>query len=66
MLDTAEEGFLAATNENLGMYIDMSTRRSTSFDKDQMARFQQELERGEAHGKPSGVGRKIGIRRTAF
>ena len=33
-----DAGYLAATNENLGMYIDMSTRRSTSFSEEQMAR----------------------------
>ncbi len=59
----AEQGYLAATNENLGMYIDMQTRRSTSFDNAQMQRFQQELERGQALGTPEGVGRKLGIRR---
>jgi acyl-CoA thioester hydrolase len=59
----AEAGFLAATNENLGMYIDMNTRRSTAFTDEQMARFQRELERGEAHGIPEGVGRRLGIRR---
>lgn len=58
-----DEGFLSATNENLGMYIDMSTRRSTTFSDEQMARFQQELELGQALGVPDGVGRKLGIRR---
>lgn len=60
----AGEGFLAATNENLGMYIDMSTRRSTRFTGEQLARFQQELERGLANGVPEGVGRTLGIRRS--
>ncbi|MEE4192316.1 MAG: thioesterase family protein, partial [Halieaceae bacterium] len=59
----AEEGYLAATNENLGMYIDMSTRRSTRFSEEQMARFQAELEKSQALGMPEGVGRKLGIRR---
>lgn len=59
----AEDSYLAATNENLGMYIDMETRRSTSFTEEQMARFQQELERGQACGVPDGVGRALGIRR---
>ena len=60
----AEEGYLAATNENLGMYIDMSTRRSTSFSEEQMQRFQQELDRGNAHPQDERVGRKLGIRRS--
>ena len=60
----AEEGFLAATNENLGMYIDMQTRRSTSFSEEQMVRFAQELELGQQHPLPDRAGRKLGIRRT--
>ena len=59
----AEQGYLAATNENLGMYIDMSSRRSTSFDEQQMARFQQELELGQQHGRPEQLSRTLGIRR---
>jgi acyl-CoA thioester hydrolase len=59
----ADEGYLAATNENLGMYIDMSTRRSTSFSDEQLARFQQELELGQQHSAPAQLSRKLGIRR---
>ena len=59
----ADQGYLAATNENLGMYIDMGTRRSTRFSEEQMARFQQELELGQQHVQPEQVGRKLGIRR---
>jgi acyl-CoA thioester hydrolase len=59
----ANQGYLAATNENLGMYIDMSTRRSTTFTDQQMARFQQELELGQQHELPERYGRKLGIRR---
>ena len=60
----ADKGYLSATNENLGMYIDMSTRRSTSFSEEQMARFEQELELGRQHGDPERLGRKLGIRRN--
>jgi len=59
----AEKGYLAATNECLGMYIDLETRRSTRFNEHQMARFQQELEVGKQHPVPQGFGRKLGIRR---
>lgn len=59
----ADQGYLAATNENLGMYIDMQNRRSTTFSDAQMARFQQELELGRQHGVPEGFGRQLGIRR---
>ncbi|MEP5764308.1 MAG: thioesterase family protein [Halieaceae bacterium] len=58
-----EQGYLAATNENLGMYIDMSTRRSTEFSEEQMARFQQELELGQTQPVTEQLGRKLGIRR---
>jgi acyl-CoA thioester hydrolase len=59
----ADQGYLAATNENLGMYIDMQSRRSTTFSDAQMARFQQELELGRQHGTAEAIGRKLGIRR---
>ncbi len=59
----ATEGYLAATNENLGMYIDMSTRRSTSFTDEQMTRFAQELELGKRQGSPERLARTLGIRR---
>jgi acyl-CoA thioester hydrolase len=59
----AEEGYLAATNECLGMYIDLETRRSTGFSDDQMARFQQELDRGQLSPLPEEFGRQLGIRR---
>ena len=61
----AEDGYLSATNENLGMYIDMNTRRSTSFSEEQMQRFQQELDRGQQHAQDERVGRTLGIRRKA-
>jgi acyl-CoA thioester hydrolase len=59
----AEEGFLAATNECLGMYIDMETRRSTHFSEEQMDRFERELELGRQYEVPEGFARKLGIRR---
>ena len=58
-----EQGYLAATNECLGMYIDLESRRSTSFSDQQMSRFQQELERGQQFPVPEAFGRKLGIRR---
>ncbi len=59
----ADEGYLAATNECLGMYIDLETRRSTRFSDEQMARFQQELERSKQFPLPQEFGRRLGIRR---
>ena len=60
----AKEGYLAATNECLGMYIDLSTRRGTEFSLLQMERFQQELERCAAVEPPATLARKLGIRRN--
>ena len=59
----ADEGFIAATNECLTMYIDMETRRGTSFTGEQLQRFQEQLKLGEHLGAPAGFGRKLGIRR---
>ena len=59
-LDT---GDLAAVNECLTMYIDMQTRRSTTFSDEQLVRFARELEQDSLHGVPDGFGRKLGIRR---
>ena len=58
-----EEGYLSASNENLGMYIDMSTRRSTRFSEQQMERFAQELALGRQHPAAQQLGRRLGIRR---
>jgi acyl-CoA thioester hydrolase len=58
------KGYLAATNECLGMYIDIDTRRSTTFNQEQMTRFEQELALGKQHPTPGEFGRKLGIRRN--
>lgn len=58
-----DKGYLAAVNECLTMYIDMQTRRSTTFSDEQLLRFARELEQDSQHGVPDGFGRKLGIRR---
>ena len=58
----AEQGYLAATNECLIMYMDMDTRRSAVFSEAQQARFERERQRAEALEAPPRVGRKLGIR----
>ncbi|MGI9293806.1 MAG: thioesterase family protein, partial [Pseudomonadales bacterium] len=58
-----DKSYLAAVNECLTMYVDMLTRRSTTFSDEQLARFAQELEQDSQHGVPDGFGRKLGIRR---
>ena len=44
----AGEGYVAATNECLTMYIDMATRRSTAF-KDSLQSLFAEIQIGRAH-----------------
>ncbi len=58
-----DKDYLAATNECLTMYIDMETRRGSSFSEELMASFQLELEHAAAAEPIEGVGRKLGIRR---
>ena len=60
-----DKDYLAATNECLTMYIDMATRRSTSFSEALMDRFARELQKCEESVPVEGVGRKLGIRRTS-
>ena len=59
----ADEGYIAATNECLTMYIDMGTRRGTGFSELQLQRFKEQLDLGENLGVPAGFGRNLGIRR---
>lgn len=58
-----DEDYLAAVNECLTMYIDMRSRRSTTFSEVQLARFAYELEKDSQHTMPQAFGRKLGIRR---
>ena len=59
-----DKGYLAATNECLTMYVNMETRRSTSFSEELQARFAAELAVGKRCGRPEGCGRQLGIRRA--
>lgn len=57
------EGWLASTNEIITMHIDMETRRSAPFPDDIMTTLNRIKEAHADLPIPSGVGRKIGIRR---
>lgn len=57
------EGWLASTNEIITMHIDMETRRSAPFPDDIMTILNRIKEAHSGLPIPSGVGRKIGIRR---
>ncbi|MBX2831083.1 MAG: thioesterase family protein [Rhodospirillales bacterium] len=57
------EGWLASTNEIITMHIDMDKRRSAPFPSDIMTTLNRIKEAHADLPVPSGVGRKIGIRR---
>lgn len=61
----ADKGYLAATNEMIGMHIDMDARRSKDMPADMQARLQAALKAHAPIQKPSQVGRVIGIRRKS-
>jgi acyl-CoA thioester hydrolase len=57
------EGWLASTNEIITMHINMTERRSAPFPDDIMETLTKIREAHADLPTPSGVGRKIGIRR---
>ena len=58
------EGWLSATNEIITMHIDMETRRSAAFPDDVQKTLDLIRDAHRDLPVPSGVGRKIGIRRA--
>ena len=59
----AEHGYLTATHESLGTYIDMSIRKTASMPDVITDRLKDVLEAHKALPVPSQVGHKIGIKR---
>ena len=59
----ARERWLAATCESISMCIDTTTRRSTAFPADRLARLQAVHAAHSQRPRPTEVGRVIGIRR---
>jgi acyl-CoA thioester hydrolase len=59
----ADEGFLAATSEQIAIHVDMGTRRSASFDDAQQARFAEVMAAHAALPRPAQAGHVIGIPR---
>jgi acyl-CoA thioester hydrolase len=57
------ERWLAATLESISMCINMSTRRSSTWPDDPMARMQTVFEVHRLRPRPAEVGRTVGIRR---
>jgi acyl-CoA thioester hydrolase len=59
----AEQGYLAATSEQLGMHIDLAARRSAPMPPEILTRFERLMRAHAALPRPETVGRGIGIRR---
>lgn len=61
----AEQGYLAATSEQLAIHVDMASRRAAPFPADAAARIDALFERHAALPRPELAGRTIGIRRKS-
>ncbi len=59
----AEEGYLAATSEQLALHVDMASRRASPFPQHIQDRVDRLLEAHTALPRPAQVGHVIGIRR---
>lgn len=59
----AEQGYLAATSEQLALHVDMAARRSAPFPDDVMARLDRLMACHAGLPRPEQAGRAIGIRR---
>ena len=57
----AEEGWLSATSENMGLHIDMDARKVTPFPETIMARLQRMKDAHARLPTPDGVGRRIAM-----
>jgi acyl-CoA thioester hydrolase len=58
----AEQGFLAATSEQIAMHVNLAARRSAPFPIDMKQRIDAVLAAHAGLDRPDGVGRSIGIR----
>ena len=63
MMHHAEKGFLAATNECLGMHVGYESRKSEPFPEPVQAALAKMLADHNTLDMPKQVGRKLGIRR---
>ncbi|MEE4361724.1 MAG: thioesterase family protein [Pseudomonadales bacterium] len=57
----AEDGYLAATSEQISMHVDLEARRSTPFPQAHLARFEAVLAQHRGLPRPAQVGHVIGI-----
>ncbi len=58
-----EDGYLAATQEQMLMCMDLNQRRSSPFPEDVQAKINAMAQQQAHLGPPANMGRKIGIRR---
>jgi acyl-CoA thioester hydrolase len=61
----ATTGELAATSEQIGLHVDMATRRATPFPADAQTRIAELWAAHDGMARPEQVGSVIGIRRKA-
>ena len=61
----ADDGFIAATSEQLTMHVDMNTRRSAPFAAEAQTTLAEMLEQHAEQPMPAQVGRRMGIRRAS-
>jgi acyl-CoA thioester hydrolase len=59
----AEQGYLAATSEQIALHVDMKTRRAAEFPEEAMRRIDDLWTRQAALPRPAQAGNVIGIRR---
>lgn len=57
----AEQGWLSATSENMGMHVDMSIRKVAPFPPDIQARVDRVAAAHRALPKPEGIGRSVAM-----
>ena len=58
-----KEGYLAATSEQIGMHIDMQTRRSSPLPDEVQSKLEKLLERHSKLPLPEQLGHQIGIKK---
>ena len=58
------EGYLAATSEQIGLHVDMTTRRAAPFPADVLARLEELKAAHQTIEVPSEVGHVIGIKKN--
>jgi acyl-CoA thioester hydrolase len=61
----AEQGYLAATSEQLALHVDLTARRAAALPDDVLTRVEQLLAQHATLPRPEQAGRAVGIRRRS-